>query len=111
MNSPSRTLVHHYLASRLRIDPTSIHDARSLDELGVDPLDLVLIVLRLEDANRDAGELPLDPLDDVTTVGDLVTVVDRWLRYETAPCSVESARLSSRCTGHDTADHGQGKGG
>jgi acyl carrier protein len=80
MNSPSRTLVHHYLASRLRMDQTSIHDALNLDELGVDPLDLVLIVLRLEDAHRDAGEFPIAPLEHVTTVADLVTVVDRWLQ-------------------------------
>jgi acyl carrier protein len=78
MNSYCRTLVHHAIASQLRIDETSIEDAHTLDQLGVDPLDLVLIVLRLEQFDQGQDDFPLAALANARTVGDLVLLADLW---------------------------------
>jgi acyl carrier protein len=89
MNSSSQALVHHLLASQLRIDVASIKDAYSFDELGLDPLDLVLTVTRLEDFDRGDGDFPVAALDRAQTVGDLVALVDLWLQRSTMPSSME----------------------
>jgi len=91
MKSPSQTLVHHLLASRLQIDDTSIEDAHPFDELGLDPLDLVLVALRLEDLDRGEGDFPVSALAQARTVGDLVALVDLWLQRDRMPSSIESA--------------------
>jgi acyl carrier protein len=99
MYSPSRAIVHHLLASHLRLDDASIDDAHRFDQLRLDPLDLVLVVLRLEDHDRGRGDFPVGALAHARTVGDLVTLVDLWLSpepspepsRETTPCATESA--------------------
>ena len=84
----SQALIHHLVATQLRIDETSITDADGFDELGLAPLDLVLVVLRLEDFDRGEGNFPLGALEDAKTVGDLVTVLELWVHGQT-PGSVE----------------------
>jgi hypothetical protein len=69
MNYPSQALVHHLFASHLQIDDASIKNTHSFDELGLDPLDLVLVVLRLEDFDRGNG---------------VVALVDFWRQSELA---------------------------
>jgi len=78
------------VASQLRIDDASIDDAHRLDELGLAPLNLVLVVLRLEDLDGGGGSFPLATLDRVRTVGDLVTLVGLWLRRDTMPSPTET---------------------
>jgi acyl carrier protein len=85
----SQSLIHHLVATQLRIDEPSIHDADTFDELGLSPLDLVLVVLRLEDFDRGDGSFPLGELEDARTVGDLVTLVDLWVQRDGAPSRVE----------------------
>jgi acyl carrier protein len=78
MNSPSQALVHALLAAHLHVDHASITDLAALDDLGMDPLDLVLVVVRLEDLDRGAGDFPVAALEHTRTVGDLVTLVEHW---------------------------------
>ncbi len=53
--------------------------AMRLDEdLGLDPLDLTLIALRLEQEH--GAEFPLHRLDEVRTLADLDRLVERWAR-------------------------------
>jgi acyl carrier protein len=82
MDSHSHALVHHLVASRLHTDDAAIDDAQRLDELGLGPLDLVLIALGLEDLDRGEGDFPIAALEHATTVGDLVTLVEQWLRVD-----------------------------
>jgi acyl carrier protein len=85
MNSPSRMLVHTLLASHLQIATESIDDRDGLEDLGLDALDMVLVVLRLEDLCGGAGDFPLADLAHARTVGDVVALVDVWLQEDTMP--------------------------
>jgi hypothetical protein len=91
MKSP-RALVHRLLALRLRIDGASIRDTDPLDRLGLTPLDLVLLVLKLEWLDRGDGEFPLYALRHATTVGDLVDLVELWLQRQALPIAVARGR-------------------
>jgi phosphopantetheine binding protein len=84
MNSASESLVHQLLASHLRIDDARIKDAHRLDEMGLEPLDLVLVVLRLEGLDSGKGDFPVAALNRATTVGDVVALVDVWLQRDAA---------------------------
>jgi hypothetical protein len=79
MSSSSRTLVHRLVASPLGVDESLILDERRFDALGLDLLDLVVLVLQLESLRPGHGDFPLATLDCVTTVGELVDLVDLWL--------------------------------
>src|SRR5271168_5258509 len=86
MRTPSQAIVHALLASHLKVEEASIADPVPLEELGLDPLDLVLVVVRLEDLDRGAGDFPVAALEHTRTVGDLVTLVELWWqRQRTAP--------------------------
>jgi acyl carrier protein len=91
MDTSPQALVHQLLASRLHIDETAIGDTDRLDDLGLTPLDLVLVVLRLDRLDRGSGEFPVSALDHATTVGDLVDLVDVWLQRDTLPSSLAHA--------------------
>jgi acyl carrier protein len=91
MDTSPQALVHQLLASRLRIDAMSIRDTDRFDDLGLDPLDLVLVVLKLDHLDRGDGEFPLFALEHASTVGDLVDLVELWLQRDTMPSSVMSA--------------------
>jgi|HubBroStandDraft_5_1064220.scaffolds.fasta_scaffold255827_1 acyl carrier protein len=78
MISDSQALVHHLLAVQLQTSDEAIEDAQGLDDLGLDPLDLVLFVLRLEEWAGGHDEFPLLGLDHAETVADLVALVDLW---------------------------------
>jgi acyl carrier protein len=65
------------VAFHLRIDPETIAPTDRLEgDLGLDPLDLVLVVLRLEELAL--VELPVADLEYVETVDDLVVIVRSW---------------------------------
>lgn len=75
-------IVRFALALHLRIDPEYILEQQRLKEdLSLDPLDLVLVALRLEEIG--GSEFPVDTLANVSTVADFVDTVRAWSR--TAP--------------------------
>jgi acyl carrier protein len=84
MNTDSKNVVHHAIASQVRDHRSPIEDARSFDELGLDALDVVLVLRRIEDQTGVNGEFFIDALDHTRTVGELVEVVDRWWHQEEA---------------------------
>jgi acyl carrier protein len=88
MDTSPQTIVHQLLASRLHIDQASIKDTDQFDDLGLTPLDLVLVVLRLDRLDPGNGEFPLYALELAGTVGDLVDLVELWLRPDAMPSSV-----------------------
>lgn len=71
-------LARRALAAHLDVAVDEFTSTQTLeDDLGLDPLDLVLIALRLEE---DVGvEFPVALLEDVKTVGDLDGLVRSWL--------------------------------
>jgi len=72
-------LVCFSLALHLGIAPGDVHPFMSLEEdLGLDPLDLVLVVLRLEELGE--AEFPVAELEGIRTVNDLANVVRAWNR-------------------------------
>lgn len=70
-------LVRLALALHLDLEPDTITIAARLeDDLGLDALDLVLVLLRLEELGE--AELPVADLENAETVADLVDLVDAW---------------------------------
>ena len=68
-------LVRALLAERLRLDVADISLTADLfRDLGLAPLDLVLVALRVEDALR--VRCALSKLERVRTVGELVAMLD-----------------------------------
>lgn len=78
MNVLNELLVRRAVASHLEVPVGELYSTQSLeDDLGLDPLDLVLIALSLEE---DVGvEFPVALLETVKTVGDLDSLVRSWL--------------------------------
>jgi len=96
MDTSPRALVHQLLASRLGVDEATIVDTDLFDDLGLDPLDLVLVVIQLDRLDRGDGEFPIYALEHARAVGDLVDLVELWLQRDTMPPSPvgEAAGLS-----------------
>jgi acyl carrier protein len=70
-------VVRRALALHLDVEPDAIAEDAALEaELGLDPLDLVLVVLRLEEIEE--IEFPVADLEHIRTVGDLVELVRAW---------------------------------
>ena len=79
MAYPPVNLVRAALGNYLDLKPTDIDTNAELErDLGLEPLDLVLIVFRLEEF-ADA-EFSISDLEGVVTVGDLEALVREWLR-------------------------------
>jgi acyl carrier protein len=77
MNGSADPMVRHLLARRLGTAPERILGAHDLaHDLGIDPLDLVLVALDLEEVERD--EFPIAKLETVRTVDDLSRLVCSW---------------------------------
>lgn len=78
VNDIHGTLVRHALATHLCTPLDALVDAHRLeDDLGLDPLDLVLIMLDLE--QRLGAEFPIARLENARTVGDIVRLVGQWM--------------------------------
>ena len=78
MKTISRT-VHHAIAMHLDVSLDVLDDAQRLSEdLCLTPIDLVSIMLEVEAAHLGTDEFPAETLEDVDTVGDLVTVFEDW---------------------------------
>jgi acyl carrier protein len=72
------------LAQYLRIPVEAILDTQRLKEdLGLDSLDLVTIVLKLEDLEPYHGEFPVGLLENTRTVSDLVALHRDWSDRDT----------------------------
>jgi acyl carrier protein len=99
MSTPSQVIVHALLAAQLRVDEASIVDPIRLDDLGLDPLDLVLVVVELEELDRGAGDFPVAALEHAKTVGDLVTLVELWWQRGRAATRAEVPSSSARLAG------------
>lgn len=67
-------------------------------DLGLDALDLVTIVLRLEDLEPWHGEFPVTRLESVVTVEDLVLLHESWCERDTIEM-VERVSLSDFSVG------------
>jgi len=79
MAYPSVHLVRAALALYLDRKPTEIDTDDELEkDLGLEPLDLVLIVFRLEEFAE--AEFSIADLEGVVTVGDFEAVVGEWMR-------------------------------
>jgi acyl carrier protein len=91
-SDPALELVRRSLAQHLGIEREEIDETQSLEEgLGLDPLDLVLIVLRLEELGE--VEFPVGDLAGVATVADLTARVRDW--WWGARCAQLSERAVS----------------
>ena len=78
MTDRSLELVRVALALHLDVDVGRISSETHLErDLGMDPLDLVLVVLRLEEVEE--MEFPIAELEGVETVGGLASMVRAWL--------------------------------
>ncbi|MBX3208565.1 MAG: hypothetical protein KF764_26265 [Labilithrix sp.] len=78
MRTDELEIVSFALALHLGIDPAEVEVSHRLEaDLGLDPLDLVLVVLRLEELGE--VEFPVAELEGLRTVGDLVDVVRQWV--------------------------------
>jgi acyl carrier protein len=70
-------MVRAALGAHLGVEATAIGEWQSLDQdLDLDPLDLVLVVLRIEEAV--GGCFPVGDLERVVTVHDLVELTTSW---------------------------------
>ena len=78
MNDAWDDRVRHALARHLKTDPLLLGPKDRLGEdLGLDALDLVLIVLAFEEQAK--VEFPMGDLQSVRTVADLASLTRAWL--------------------------------
>jgi|HubBroStandDraft_1064217.scaffolds.fasta_scaffold372924_2 hypothetical protein len=99
MNSASQALVYALLAPLLPTDRTLLKDADLIEVLGLDPLDLVLLAIKLEELEPENGTFPLAILKHARSVGDLVAIVDVWSRAGAGP-DTERSPLSTPAPPH-----------
>ena len=94
MNMSPEKIVHRAISEHLGVEAGAIRSrARLTHDLGLLPLDIVLITLRIED--HEGVGLPMDRLASVHTVGQLVEYVRRAYAHMTLPTHV-LARLRWR---------------
>ena len=94
-SDPALELVRRALAAHLGIAAEEIDESQDLEQgLGLDPLDLVLVALRLEDLGEVLIEFPVADLAGVATVADLTAMVRRW--WQGPPVSAYRWRRPSR---------------
>ncbi|HEX4516879.1 MAG TPA: hypothetical protein VGH87_30950 [Polyangiaceae bacterium] len=78
MKSISNT-IHHAIAMHLDVSLDMIDDAHRLSaDLCLTPIDLVSIMLEVESAHLGSDEFPVERLDEVDTVGELVGIFENW---------------------------------
>jgi len=73
------------LAHYLDLKPSDLRaDAKLGPDLGLEPLDLALVVFRLEELADADAEFSITELDGVVTVADFERVVRAWARGSSA---------------------------
>lgn len=96
MTDHSLEIVRFALALHLDVIPDAIDMGDDLArDLGLDPLDLVLVVLRLEEMAE--AEFPVADLEHTKSVQDLVSLVRTWCEgaetdRPTLPTEIPSVR-------------------
>lgn len=107
MNATFETTVRAAIARHLSVRPEKILPSHRLHEdLELDPLDLVLIALRLEDIEQ--TDFPIELLGTVNTVAELTRLFHTWLAAsefgaplappkQPTPSSVEALLDRRRC--------------
>jgi hypothetical protein len=90
MHSIAQTLVYAALAPLLPTERTPIDDTVLLEELELDPLDLALLAIKLEELEPENGAFPLNALTRAKSVGDLVEIVDDWSHTDLCPSTIPS---------------------
>jgi hypothetical protein len=74
-----KNTVHHAIAMHLDVSLDLIDDAQRLaEDLCLTPIDLVSIMLEVEATHLGSDEFPADVLDEVDTVGELVSIFEDW---------------------------------
>jgi acyl carrier protein len=72
-------IVRLTLAAHLRVDPRTITaDSRLAADLHLQRIDVIWIAMRVEALELGRSEFPIEKLDDVVTVADLVTAFEDW---------------------------------
>jgi acyl carrier protein len=61
------------IASNLKLDPASVTEAATLDELGVDSLRAISILYDIEDSFE--IEIPNEDIQKLESVGDIIAIV------------------------------------
>ena len=82
MSGRRRSEVEISLAHYLGVAPGAWLGGRELHrDLGLEPLDVVLFVLDLEDSQGETEGLtfPFEQLEQARTAGELITIVASWL--------------------------------
>jgi acyl carrier protein len=101
MAYPPVNLVRAALGNYLDLNPAEIDATAHLErDLGLEPLDLVLVVFRLEEF-ADA-EFSISDLEGVVTVADFETLVCEWLRDAPVDDVDEDARTERAHVGSGT---------
>ena len=107
MNTPFEVTVRSAIARHLSVDVSQIVPILHLrNDLGLHPLDLVLIALRLEDMEQ--IDFPIEQLGSVETVGELTALFRSWIAASdfgvplveprrVTPSSVEALLDRKRC--------------
>jgi hypothetical protein len=90
MASASQVLLYTLLAPLLPTEKLPIKDEDLLEELGLDPLDLALVAIRLEELEPDHGRFPLAALAHANSIGDLVEIVEIWTHADSCPSTGRS---------------------
>jgi acyl carrier protein len=78
-------MVHYFVARHAGIVGRVVLDEQTFDELGLDALDLVLIVIQLQALAALSDDVPLQDLEHVGDVGALVALIDAWRGVRTLP--------------------------
>lgn len=63
--------IKEIIAEKIDIDPTTITEESSFEDMEVDSLDMVEIVMDIEEE----FDISIDVEDDIKTVGDLVALI------------------------------------
>ncbi len=97
MNTPFEVTVRNAVARHLSLDAAQIVPALHLrNDLGLDPLDLVLIALRLEDMEQ--IDFPIEQLGSVATVAELTRLFRAWIEASDFGMPlVEPRRVTPSC--------------
>ena len=85
MTTSSRAMVHYFVARHAGIVGRALLDRETFDELGLDSLDLVLIVVQLQTIAALRDDVALQDLEHVRDIGELVALVDVWRGVRAAP--------------------------
>ena len=94
MTARPESLVHRVLARYVGRPIQDIRDDQSLGrDLGLGPFDLALVAIRVELREEERDGFPVEELHPDMTVGDVVSVYERWSCRSSVPASVPADGL------------------